>query len=301
MTISYVLDEEDADRINQEFIDNFDYKYWLFKLKTHHQILTDLEEFVDGFGDDFLQKEALDEYRLALQAEVVYDFYHTTEALFSLFIAVRASHIPWLKMKHLRVRQICDFIRDVVLDDGVSDEDIRYAFYRGVDPDALEEDEDFADSVAFIQQYLNTVGNRYLDMGLYDEYKHGLRLITLQKSVNIRPEEKNAEPTIDKSGNTHVYLQSEQVKKEGRDEYHQVVKVSEWFNYDLYYQLCIINCRLIEQMFQSLQQNLHGTDDGETIEITLFEYDLEEIFEGYERRVTEKLKYPVGDKAYELG
>lgn len=108
-------------------------------------------------------------------------------------------------------------------------------------------------------------------------------------------------PIICESGNTHVYLQSEQVKKDGQDGYHQVEKVSEWFDYDLYYQLCTINYRLIEQLFQSLQQNLHGPEDGETIEITLFEYDLEEIFEGHEWRVTEKQKYPVGDKAYELG
>jgi hypothetical protein len=301
MTISYVLYEDHAKQITEEFVEYYDHDYWLFKLKTNHAVLENLEEFVDQFGDDDLKAKPLQDYRIALQSEVVYSFFHTSEALLSLFISIW-TEIPWLKMQHIGYRQICAFVREVLLEDNVPAEDIVDGFYFGVDPVALEKDEDFAASVEFIQKYLKTIGNRMLDNDLYRGYKHGLRLMTMEKSVEVRPDEGDGDPVIDESGAAHVYLESEEFEKEGKDEYHQVMRVTEWFDYDLYYQLCTINYRLIEQMFRSLQQMNNGEIDAEKgIEIMLFEYDLEELFDGSEWRVTEKKRYPVGEKAYELG
>lgn len=125
-----------------------------------------------------MQDEPIDEFRLSLKSEAVYDFFHTTEALFSLFIANRVSYIPWRKMRHIGVGQICDFIRDVVLEDDLSNEGIREAFYYGTGEDALEKSEELHESVDFIKTYLKLVGTRFLDHDLYNEYKHGLRVVT---------------------------------------------------------------------------------------------------------------------------
>lgn len=300
MTISYVLYEDDAKQITQEFIDYYDHDYWLFKLKTNHAVINNLDEFVEQFGDDDLKAKPLQDYQLALQSEVVYSFFHTSEALLSLFMSIW-TEIPWLRMQHIGYKQICDFVRDVLLEDSVTDEDIVNGFYFGVDSVALEKDEDFADSVTFIQQYLKTVGNRMLDNDLYRRYKHGLRLMTREMSVEVRSEEYPDTPLIDESGTAYVYLESKKLEKKGKDEYHQVIKITEWFDYDLYYQLCTINYRLIEQMFRSLRQMNRGSTAENGIEIMLFEYDLEGLFDDNEWRVTEKEQYPVGDKAYELG
>lgn len=300
MTISYALSEEGKDRINREFIDSYDHKYWLFKLKTNRILVDNLEEFVEEFGDDVLQDESIEAFRLALQSEAVYDFFHTTEALFSLFIANRVSYIPWRKMRHLGVVQICDFIRDVVLDNGLDHEDIRFAFYRGTGEDALEKNDELRESVEFIETYLKTVGTRFLDNDLYNEYKHGLRVVTSRKSVTITSEQTD-ETVLDEDGTVHIYLQSEQIEKEGSDEVHQLIKATEWFDYEVYHDLCLFNYYLIRQMFQSLRQNLREGGDEGMIDITLFDYDLEDLFEDNEYRLTEKHPYPVGKNLYELG
>lgn len=300
MTISYALSEEDKDHINREFFDSYDHKYWFYKLKTNRILVDNLEEFVNEFGDEVLQDESIEKFRLSLQSEAVYDFFHTTEALFSLFIANRVSYIPWRKMRHLSVHQICDFIRDVVLGGGLSHEDIRYAFYRGTGEDALKENDELRESVEFIETYLKTVGTRFLDNDLYNEYKHGLRVIASRKSVTVTDEE-TEETVLNEKGTVHTHLQSEQIKKDGSDEIHQLIKVTEWFDYKIYHDLCLFNYYMIRQMFNSLRQNLRGGDAEGMLDITLFDYELEDLFEDSEYRLTEKQRYPVGENLYELG
>lgn len=300
MAIGYTIREDYLDQINREFVDFYDYKYWLFRLKTNRKLVENLDEFVDVFGDETLQEESLESYRLTLQSEIVYDFFHTTEALFALFIANRVSEIPWRKIRHLGVRLICEFIREMVLDEGLDDEDIRFAFYRGTGERAHEEDDDLRESIEFINTYLETVGDRFLDHELYNHYKHGLRVYATRKSVTITSEE-TEDPLLDKDGSAHIYLDSEQISKEGKDEVHQLVKVTEWFDYEDYYKLCLVNYQLIQQMFQSLQQNYRGGDDEGMIDVTLFDYEIDELFGGSDFRLTERQKYPVGEKIYELG
>jgi hypothetical protein len=300
MTISYTLSEEDMTRINREFFNSYDHKYWFHKLKTNRILVENLEEFVNEFGSEALKEESIEEFRLSLKSEAVYDFFHTTEALFSLFIANRVSYIPWRKMRHIGVRQICEFIRDVVLDDGLSQEDIRYAFYRGTGENAIEESDEIRESVEFIETYLKTVGTRFLDNDLYNEYKHGLRVVTSRKSVTITNDE-TEKTVLDEEGTVHTYLQSERIQKDGSDEIHQLIKVTEWFDYDVYHDLSLFNYYMIKQMFDSLRQNLRNEDEGEMIDITLFDYDLEDLFMDNEYRLTEKHRYPVGEKLYELG
>lgn len=268
-------------------------------------LVDNLEEFVEEFGDDTLQDEPIEAFRLSLQTEVVYDFFHTTEALFSLFIATRVSHVPWRKMRHLGVGQICDFIRDIVLNDDLEDEDIRFVFYRGTGEEALEKNDELRESVEFIERYLKTVGARFLDNDLYNEYKHGLRVVTSHKSVTITSSE-TGKSVLDEQGTAHTYLHSEEIENErqietdGDDEVHQLIKVTEWFDYEVYHNLCLFNYYLIRQMFQSLRQNLRGGDELGTLDITLFNYDLEDLFDDNKYRLTEKHRYPVGKNLYEL-
>lgn len=300
MTISYALNEEDLNRINREFIRSYDFKYWLFQLKTNRILVENLDEFVEAFGDETLRDESVEEYKLALQSEVVYNFYHTTEALFSLFIANRVSYLPWRKMRHLGVGQICEFIRDVVLDDGLELEDIRFTFYRGTGENAHEANEQLLESVEFIEQYLKTIGQWFLDHDLYNEYKHGLRVLTSRESIRITDDE-TGETVLTEDGTVHTYLQSEQIEKDGNDEIHQLIKVSEWFDYDLYHDLCMMNYHLIRQMFDSLQQNQREGDEEGMIDVTLFEHDLENLFDGNGHLLVARQRFPIGENLYELG
>ena len=259
MTISYVLNEEHANEITRQFIEYYDHDYWYYKLQTNHFVLENLAEFREQFGDEELRGKPIEEHRLALESEVAYSFFHGSEAVFSLFMSIWVE-IPWLRMKHIGYGQICNFIRDQLLKDEITNTDIVKAFYFNVDAEpALEHDEDFTDSVEFISNYLKNIGARMLDNDAYRAYKHGLRQISRRESLDmfVEDDDSGIESMVSEDGNAITYIESEKFHEEGesgKDEYHQVVEVTEWFEYDLYYRLCTINYQLIEQMFDALQQ-----------------------------------------------
>jgi hypothetical protein len=269
MVINYVIDESGVSQLNDFFTAGYNYKYFFFRLKTIDIILEDIHKFVDTMADEELKKENISHFQRGLQSEVICTFFHMTETLFALMIAVK-SEVPWLWMKSYRVHQIMEYIRTEILTEKISDEDLRYIFYNGVKREELGR-KDLQLSIKFIRDYLKRIGELYLDNTLYDEYKHGVRVILGTSGISILRNGTEHIP-LASSDFVHTYLTSKLVYKQGKTEYHQVSEHMVTFDYELHKRLCIKNYQLIEAIFHTRQQKSH-LQDGDQIGVTMFDHD----------------------------
>jgi hypothetical protein len=300
MALHYPLTDEARERMNREFWRSYDTEHWFFKIKTYDLLLENTEEFFEELGDEELQEKSVEAFHQAIESEIVFTFYHITESLFML-IGVCNSTVPWLEMKHIRVREIADFIRDTVTDEDWEDGALKSIFYPNMR--APEEHEGtMEESLDFIEEYLARMSHRYLDNDIYNEYKHGLRLSTSESSIRIAPEEEpggEAGPVVfGREGTAHVYLNEEEAYREDSEVYHELEKVTSGFDYELFVQLCYINYLLIDQIIRIRQEAPRGEEDEEKrVSVTSFhDFDIDEIFDYDPQKVWEfSFSYPAGD------
>jgi len=301
MTMSFEISDEQLAQINDHFTHLYDYNHWFFRVKTLDIILDNPEKFIKECGDEELKKENIEDYKLSLKTELYYTFFHMTEALFSLMICARTSKLPWLSMKLIKFKEICDNIRDTILQDKLTDEDIRFLFFNGVINKEAER-KDVKDSIRFIKEYLKRMGKLFLDSKMYMEYKHGLRLITSNSFFNLIPETGNNRKSIlSRKGTAHTYLDYELIRKKGKDEKYKVELVTQSFDYKLYLRLAIINLQLIKNLFETRRQKLKSKLGGKMLVGMFDKHDLNEIFkENYAEKFTFRIgrvhSKPVVDK-----
>lgn len=298
MTLKYPLSQASIEEINAEFVQSYDHKHWWYKLKTYNTLINHTEEFVENYGDEF-QDEPLEEYRLSLKSEVIFTYYHISEALFSLIICRNAA-IPWIYMKHLRFSEICDFVRDNLLD-GASKRNVAATFYPQIgEEEWKDENGQLFESVSFIQEYLRRMGAVFLENDVYSEYKHGLRLIAAESGFQIGLESEKTDETIARHGSTHIYLQENENHRDGNDVYYDLKRVVKSFDYELYYRLCLVNYHLVDQLFRVSRQQ-QDTEDN-VMRIRLFdEVKVDAVFEeDVHGKFTLKRKYASGEKMYEI-
>ena len=278
MGMNFQISDEQLAEINDYFTRFYDYNHWFFRLKTLDIILDNPEKFVNECGDEELKKENIEDYKLSLKTEIFFTFFHTAEALFSLMICVHSSKLPWLSMKLIKFKEICDNIRDTILQEKLSDEDIRFLFFNGIIGKEAER-KDIKDSISFIRQYLKRMGKLFLDNKLYLEYKHGLRLITLNSQFKIIPENFGNQVTIlTRKGTAHVYLDHTLLSKTGKDEQYKVELVTQSFDYQLYLRLAVINLQLIKNIIETRKQKLK-LKPGEKMIVGIFDkHNLDELF-----------------------
>lgn len=278
----------------------YDTDHWYYKIKTYDLLLENAEVFFEELGDEELNEKSVDGFHQAIESEIVFTFYHLSESLFML-MGVCNSAAPWLEMKHIRVGDIADFIRDTVRDEDWEDGALKSIFYPNMR--APEEHEGtMEESLDFIKEYLSRMSHRYLDNDIYNEYKHGLRLSTSEASLRIAPEDEpggEAGPVVfGREGTAHVYLEEEEVYREDSEVYHELKKVTSGFDYELFAQLCYINYLLIDQIVQIRQKGLQTEDDDEDrVSVNSFhDFDIDEIFDYDPQKVWEfKFSYPPGD------
>lgn len=281
MTIRYFASKESIEQINEFFTKQYDYKQWFFRLKTYDLLLGDsnLERFVNESNDDELKNEDLDRYKLALKSEIVFNFFHMTEALFSLMYACRRSPVPWIEMKSTRFKELCKYVNEEIVSGKISDEDIRFLFYNGVIGEEAKK-EIVVKSIQFINEFLKRTGELFLEYGeIYNEYKHGLRLMTARSYISMTPEDMpDPKPILQLQGDAHIFLTTKLVKKEGNDEIHQIQQNTVTFDYKRYLRLSIYIYRLISDLFNTRRQK-EKLKPGEPIEVGTFaSEDLKEIF-----------------------
>jgi len=286
--------------MNREFWRGYDTDHLFFKIKTYDLLLENADEFFEEIGDEELREKSVGGFHQAIQSEVVFSFYHITESLF-LLMGVCNSAVPWLEMRHIRVGEIADFIRDTVKDEDWEDGALKSIFYPNMR--VPEEHEGTMEkSLNFIEEYLSRMSHRYLDNDIYNEYKHGLRLSTSESSIRIAPEGEpvgEAGPVVfGREGTAHVYMEEEKVYKEDSEEYYELKKVTSGFDYELFVQLCYINYLLIDHIVRVRREDLQTEEDGEKqVSVNSFhDFDIEEIFDYDPQKVWEfKVSYPHGD------
>ncbi|MFH1840087.1 MAG: hypothetical protein ABH849_02970 [Nanoarchaeota archaeon] len=278
MVINYCLSNKSVEEINDFFTKSYDFKQWFFKLKTLEAILENTDKFFEEFADDELKEEGLDSYKIKLKAESVFTFFHMAEALFSLMYCAKKTKVPWLFMKNLKFKNLCNFVREEIISGEIDDDDIRFLFFNGVIGKEAKKTI-IVDSIKFIKEFLKRMGKLFLDNEVYTEYKHGLRVMTTNSFVNIIPENvKNAKPLLSLSGTAHVYLTTKLMKKEGKEEFHKVSHKTTGFDYELYLRLCIYIYKLMNSMFKTRQQK-EKLKSGDKMLIQIFSKDkIEDVF-----------------------
>lgn len=302
MAIHYLISEEARERMNNEFWRGYDADHWFYKIKTYDTLLENHEEFMEEMGDEEFQEKSADSFHQAIESEIVFNFYHMTESLFML-ISVCNSILPWVEMKHIRVGEIADFMRDVVMEKEWEDDDIKQIFYPGM-REPKEHEGTMEQSIEFIKEYLARMSDWYLDNDIYNEYKHGMRLSTSGGRIQMAPEKEFMGETgpvmFQREGTTHVYLEEEEVGREDSEVYHTLHRVMSGFDYELFLQFCYINYLLIDQIVNIRRKQLQGrsdTDEEERIEVNSFhDMDIDEVFDySAEKEWEFKVSYPVDD------
>lgn len=279
MTINYSVSDKGIAQLNQFFTNMYDYKYWFYKLKTYDTILEDTEKFISMMGDEEFKKEPIEAYQLFLKGEIVFTFFHSTEALFSLIICCLNSPIPWVAMKNIRFEDICKYVREEIVTGNISDENIRFVFFHGCIGEEAKR-EDVKKSIAFIKDYLKRIGSRFLENEIYNAYKHGLRIMNLNATATITPEKvPNPRTFTILNGSSHIFLKENLVEKKGKNEYYQLEQTAKGFDHELYLRLAIYNFRLMSNFFETRKQ-AEKLKPGEQMKVTLFhQYDIKEVFQ----------------------
>lgn len=297
MTKHYPLEPDERVRLYREFVNYYDTDHWLHKIRTWDILLDNSETFINDFGGERIQESGVESFEKTIKSEIVFTFYHISESLFMLMAAF-GSHIPWIALKHLWVSDIEDFYEEELLEGNVR-ENLRDLFY----PDMKiteETTEPIEQSVAFIEEYLERMGERFFDREIYNEYKHGLRLSTGEGSIRITPENpEQSSGSFERGGITHSYLDTERLDVDEDGKWYQIYHVMEGFDYELYLDMCYINHLLIEQMVDIRRQIMNSDEEGEQeASVTLFnDFDVEEIFDyNHEKEWTFRVTYSLGDE-----
>lgn len=276
MTIKIRVSKESIKEINDLFTDSYQFKHWFFKIKTYDLILENTEKFVEEFGDKELKIENIEAYRLTLKSEVVFTFFHMSEALFSLMYCSTYSKVPWLDMKKIRFKDLCIYIKDKIVSGKVSDGDLRFIFFNGVIGEDAKK-EPIVDSIKFIREFLIRTGTLFLDNDIYNEYKHGLRLMSTLSNLKFTPDN-SQKPIMDQSGTAHIFLTTKLISKKGKDEVHRIQKNVVSFDYQLYLRLCIKIYQLFDAIFITRRQ-MKRLNPGDLMKVVLFDHeDLDETF-----------------------
>ena len=301
MALHYPLSDDAREDINRDFWLNYDTDHWFYKIKTYDLLQENAETFFEEIGDERLNEKSVESFQQAIESEIVFTFYHITESLF-MVLGVCNSTVPWLEMKHIKIKHIMEFVRETVTERNWDKDELEEIFYPGLK--VPEEHEGTKDkSLKFIEEYMARMGQRYLDNDIYNEYKHGLRLSTSEGSVRIAPEKEPGGETgsvvFGREGTTHVYLEEEEVYREGSEVYHQLNQVMSGFDYELFLQLCYVNYLLIDQIVRIRRETLYSDDDNNEKRVSVnsfHDFDIDEIFDYDPQNVWEfKFSYPIGD------
>lgn len=296
MTITYGLSKRGSDDLNSFFTRMYAYKSWLYRLTIFEDILDNTEDFFKRVDSDVIDPEERNTFILSVKGEIYFTFFHITEALFSMIFACHHAQVPWIQMKGLRYRVLCDFVRDQIVAKQFTDEQLRYVFFNGVIGDEAKKPE-IIRSIEFLREYLAKMGELFLDNKAYGEYKHGLRVMTTQSRFQISPENvPNPKPILGREGTAVVYLDTKRIEKNGKDEVHQVKQITKSFDYQLYLRLGQINVDLLSNIFETRRQK-EKLKPGDKMSIKVFkDCDLKEIFkEDHASKFSFTINHPIGD------
>jgi len=280
----YYLTEEAIEEIESDFVQNYNTEYWYSKIYTMKRILEDADDFCDflsfEFEDTDGRDEMVEELEMYATSELVYTFYHTSEALFALMMASQ-SRVPWLVLREYRSYQLWD-LAEYILD--IEDEEeqidaVGARFYPTLPPN-----ETLNNSCREIYQYLSKMFFHYQNNEVYNSYKHGLRLMADEEYMTVVDGETD-EKKATLGGYAHIFLEDEEIDTDDGS-IKQLISVTRAYDPDLYRGMAEANLELIEHILRIIEiqhENLEGElsvpSYPENSLTSVFETDSQSFFE----------------------
>ena len=290
------LSSSELPGLHEEFYRYYDHDYWIAKIEMHDYLLEHLE---DVFEDDEYSEEDIERYESLVRAEYHYIFYHSTEALLGLINSISKDGIPWIDLKESRSFKIDNFVKEELQDDEFEDE-LREVFYPAIDIRSDEQEEEVSKSTEFFLKYLRMIGSMYSERTVYNEYKHGLRLMTSEREISfqIGTTEGMSDEFLDRDDVEEIdegvswttmddevlfFLDSTVIDQDEDTEkkFWSLSRKVKAMEFDLYRRLCVHNAVMIHQIFDIRRKILDiDEDDFEETNVKLYsETDIDEVFE----------------------
>lgn len=278
------LSQSEVDELAEEFYRSYDKDHWNLKIEMYDYLLENMENVFEGRDEEFV------EYcRRQVRAEFVYMFYHSFEALLGLIRSLTENGIPWIDLKETYTGDIENFVKNDMKEDDFN-RDLCRVFYPGLD--ASDPGERVEDAVESIWEYLDRAGRIYCNRTVYNEYKHGLRLITKESDVEMDiqggvPDGRDVDVYDDVerredglmwtglTGDILLYLDASVWKREDGNgkKYWSLSRSLQPLEFEFYRRLCGFNADLIDQIFSVRRGSVSG--DLEVYENWLFWNDID--------------------------
>jgi hypothetical protein len=279
------MTEEGIEELQEFFLEEYDTDYWYYKLKINYSIY-ETPESATEIAD--LDHEGFDEISMYAGAEIIYTFYHITEALFGLMMAV-GQDVPWLILKEYENYQIHSLVD--VLKEGENEDIVSQTFY----PSGIE-DERVDESAVELSNYLKEVAALFDDKEVYNSYKHGLRLMTDHREYSFKDGE-TKEEFARMGGHSHIYLDEDELEADNGKSITYLKKVVKSFNVEYFYKLGRFNLQLIAQLLDMMEIQHSAEEIEEIEEVPVYSKELfrDVLSTGSEKYVVVEDPYEAGD------
>jgi hypothetical protein len=292
------LSEAELPELSKEFYRSYNDDYWYAKIEMYEYLLDHVE---DVFSEDSdLNEKTIDQYRRYIKSEIHHLFYHSTEALLGLVRSIANEGIPWIDLKETHTYMLDDFVENELQNDDYVDT-IKNVFY----PDDVVSDPKnrgvIEESAQFIHKYLKRIGYLFSSRDVYNEYKHGLRLLTTSAEITLQFERdpeaideewRNSEKVeITDDGIEWVGMDDDILSYLAPKELHQdedtgkkywsLARKEKAMEYERYNRFCSTNSLLIELIFGVRKMLLDTDFDGkQEADLTIFtDEDIDDLFE----------------------
>ena len=279
----FTIADKQRERLNEFFINFYDYNSWFNKLKLLDLTLKKPNKFISQIGDKEMKKSDKKKFIKTLKSEVFFTQYHMSETLFGLmysFLSDRDN--PWIILTAYKSEALNQFIEKI--ESGkteLTDDMLMYLFYYGI-IDKEREREDIKKSLDFIRKFVRALAHEYLEHDVYNSYKHGLRVMQLRSSISMSKEQ---EAFFSRTGDAHVYLKKRFLfhNPEIETSFFGVSEVTESFDYKRSLRISINILRLITNIIKSRQNFLKFKESGkkgtEKMQIGIYhKSDVKEVF-----------------------
>lgn len=186
--------QEEMDKLNKLFIDNYDPHYWKSKMNINIQLLKNMDNNYNSLfpNEKVLNIEKVNRY---IRLEIHYTYYHMLEAMFAILFAFLKDPVPWLWLSSRKRYNPNTFNGDIakLLDNKYmevfgfgSQEMVKQFLYPRIDIERINiQDISWQENVKTLETYIKTFASDFMDKNEYNSYKHGFRIFCNQTYFSI--------------------------------------------------------------------------------------------------------------------
>lgn len=256
--IMLIADKHNENLINL-FLDFYDYKYWLLKLKYLKAMISKPVKTISFLNDVEIKKEGKEKFLSHLKSESFFTFHHLFETFFSLvysfYVNLHDSKInPWFVLTKYEPYELYEFIDKIESKKiKLSDELILALFFFGISKKDAKR-KDIKKSVSFIRDFLIRLIGEVKTRKSYNAHKHGKRCMFVNSNVSLIPDDKKIKPSFIGSAESHMFLSTKEVGRDKKNIFFRISHISEGFDYKKAYRISKVMYKLISNMIESRRQ-----------------------------------------------